>query len=273
MTTDKTETQLSLQQLSRIDIPAKMMADLNIEHILQKVKEAFADIDAVGKNVAEISNAGFLIKFFYGVTGKTTKTLAEAIRVQGELAKFQMALMTLNLFLAKELNKQQQELMRQGEEILAQNRELQKQHAELKELTKKSIQQQETILKLNKLTEDQEKAIRDLLDKAEKLREIEEKYSARLEELNLNFNKGMENLAGEVEKQSQAAEGQKELLKSHGVGLEKLNEISVENKNAINTEKGKRKDVVSWLKKLTIAFILLAAIVGVGFAVVFLKGK
>jgi hypothetical protein len=200
MTVDNMDKQLSLEKLGQIDIPTSVIEELDLEKVLRDVKMAFSQVDAVGKKVTEVANANFFMKIYNGVSGKTTETLAEAIKIQGEFAKVQSALLVLNLFFAKELHKQQEQLTRQSLELLAQSRKLEEQHNELKELTEKSLQQQETIMKLNKLTEGQEQAIRGLLEKAEQLREIEERFNAKLEEHKKISNADIETLKQGLEK-------------------------------------------------------------------------
>ena len=140
-----------------------------------------------------------------------TNSFAEAIELQGEIQKDQLALLFVNTAFAKELNRQQILLREQQTQILEQNEAIAMQNMELKQLSEKSLSQQRTIMKLLELSDGQAEAIRQLLKKADKLQETEDEVARRSASITAEVLK----INGELRQHEQKLSAQETRMSTH----------------------------------------------------------
>ncbi|MBT3301601.1 hypothetical protein HOE22_12640 [Candidatus Woesearchaeota archaeon] len=159
----------SSTQLANLNIPGHLLANLNMQEVVNKMTIAFKKMDQVKGSVKKLEDAGFLKKFWYNIKGETKNVLLDSQKAQIELAKFQTFLLLLNTYFSKELKRQQDLIVEQNEKIQDSNDRIEKQNT--------------TILGLVHLTDKQEKDIRDIVSEAAYMQKIDEKLSKELKKM------------------------------------------------------------------------------------------
>ena len=162
-------------------LPAPLYADVRklferLEELIEAVKEANGD-------VKRLSEQGFLGRFVSNVSGETGRAFANAQDLQGQLQEAQIALGILNLQLLGQLKTQQDTIDEQQRALAEANDRLEAQQSEIQTTTGRVEKQQETILSLLNLTKEQEAEIREVVQQAAYVRDLEKRHDARLAEL------------------------------------------------------------------------------------------
>jgi hypothetical protein len=160
------EVSRTVKELTSIELPTQIIKNIDIKAIASRMASLFDELKDLTSLKTERDKAGFLKKFWWALTGKTTDSVVQALDVQGELLKVQSMLMVLNTMFAKELNKQQEFMASQQEEIKSVNEEIISHAKKIDKQNNELKSQQTTILNLVHLSKEQEKSIRDIVQQA-----------------------------------------------------------------------------------------------------------
>lgn len=183
-----------IKRYAEIELPQDLIEEIDLKKMGDSLSKQFKKVDDFKNFKDEWDNKGFFGKLWGRIKGEPNKHRDAAIINQGDLLKMIAELTVLNTIFAKELNRQQKLIDAQQKEIIQQNikleaqqKELEKQQKGLEEQNNKLDEQQKRILELVHLTDEQEGKIKNLLEKAEKLHELEKITEAKIGELKNEF--------------------------------------------------------------------------------------
>lgn len=148
--------------------------------LISEVKDAQNDVN-------RITQQGFLGRFVSNVSGETSRAFAHAQDLQAQLQEAQVALAFVNLQLIGQLKEQQDTIDQQQRDLAKSNERLEKQQTEIQETTANVEKQQETILRLLNLSSDQEAQIREIVQTAGYVKNLEKLHGQQIDALSLEI--------------------------------------------------------------------------------------
>lgn len=171
----------ALPTLASPALPA--LGSLDPHKLFEQFRSLIEESQAAQWEVDRITNQGFLGRFLSSVSGKTGRALARAQVLQSDLQEAQIELAFLNLQLVAQLKAQQDTIDEQQHDLAEANDRLEAQQSEIQKTTANVEKQQATILKLLKLSAEEEKRIREVVQSSDYIKSLEEGHDARIDAL------------------------------------------------------------------------------------------
>jgi len=236
-----TEHQDIIRKFSEIELPSEIIDIIDLEKIAKEYKKKFKKLDKYKEYKKDRDEAWFGKKWWLTLSGEDSDQLKDAVISQSELLKMNSELIVLNTIFAKELNRQQKQIDVQQKEIKGQNDEIKDQQTKLEEQANELDEQQKRILDLVHLTDGQEKAIKDLRDRAQRVEELESEFNENLKSLKQNA----QEFKDQTEKGFKNLERENKI--NHNLIIESSNDLNTLINKMINEEKSVRSSEITSL--------------------------